>query len=101
MPEISARKVRVTQESFSRGINRAKLPLVLIGALFLESIAPPYSGTSIVRVSTSGCPSPTNGTVDYHTVYACLDPHHSLGVSLDLYKLTSRLRLVAKPLSLE
>src|SRR5438105_10150005 len=76
-------------------------PLVLVGALFLESIAPPYSGASVVRVSTSGCPSPTNGTADYHTVYNCLEPHHSLGVSQDLYKIASRLRLVAKPLSLE
>ena len=41
------------------------------------------------------------GTMDYHTVYTCLEPHHSLGVSQYLYKLTSRLRLVAKPLSLE
>src|SRR5438105_7069481 len=44
---------------------------------------------------------PKNGTADYHTVYNCLDPHHSLGVSQDLYKLTSRLRLVAKHLSLD
>src|SRR5438132_14216273 len=44
---------------------------------------------------------PKNGTADYHTVYTCLEPYHSLGVSQDLYKLTSRLRLVAKPLSLE
>ena len=36
-------------------------PLVLVGALYLESIAPPYSGTSVVRVSTSGCPSPQLG----------------------------------------
>src|SRR5207244_13553125 len=39
--------------------------------------------------------------VDYHIVYSCLEPHHSLGVSQDLYKLTSRLRLGSKPLSLE
>src|SRR6266498_3565222 len=91
----------MTQESFFRAIGRAKAPLVLIGALFLESIAPPYSGASVVRVTTSGCPSPMNRMVDYHTVYTCLEPHHSLGVSKDLYKLTSRLRLVAKPLSLE
>src|SRR5436190_22838663 len=44
---------------------------------------------------------PKNGTVDYHTVYTCLEPHHNLGVSQGLYKLTSRLRLVAKPLSLK
>src|SRR5438046_1901770 len=44
---------------------------------------------------------PNDGTVDYHTLYTCLEPHHSLGVSQDLYKLTSRLRLLAKPLSLE
>src|SRR6266498_3945039 len=94
-------KVRVTQGSFSQGIGRTKLPLVLVGALFLESIASPYSDTSVVRVSTSGCPSPTNGTVDYHTVYTFLEPYDSLGVSQDLYKLTSKLRLVAKPLSLE
>ena len=42
-----------------------------------------------------------NGTVDYHTVYTCLELHHSMAVSQDLYKFTRRLRLVAKPLSLE
>ena len=36
-------------------------PLVLVGALCLESIAPPYSSASIVRVSTSGCPSLQSG----------------------------------------
>src|SRR5438105_7484491 len=42
-----------------------------------------------------------NETADYHTVYTCLEPHSSLGVSQELYKLISRLRLVAKHLSLE
>ena len=100
MLEVSAES-KGGKRNFSRGIGRVKLPLVLVGALCLESIAPLYSGTSVVRVPTSGCPSPTNGTVDYHTVYTFLEPHHSLGVSQDLYKLTSRLRLGYKPVSLE
>ena len=37
----------------------------------------------------------------YHTIYTCLVPHHTLRVSQDLYKLTSKLKLVDKPLSLE
>src|SRR6266498_2678388 len=44
---------------------------------------------------------PKNEMADYHIVYTCLEPHHNLGVSQDLYKLTSRLKLVAKSLSLE
>src|SRR5438128_11993948 len=44
---------------------------------------------------------PSIGMANNHTVYIFLEPHHSLGVSQDLYKLTRRLRLVAKPLSLD
>src|SRR5438105_15648438 len=94
-------KVKEARRFFSEVSVEQSSPLVLVGAICLESIAPPYSGASVVRVSTRGCPSPTNGTVDYHTVYTCLEPHHSLGVSQDLYKLTSRLRLGFKPLPLE
>src|SRR5438105_3616084 len=94
-------KVKEARRFFSEVSVEQSSPLVLVEALCLESIAPPYSGASVVRVSTSGCPSPTNGTTDYHTVYTCLESHHSLGVSQDLYKLTNRLRLVAKPLSLK
>ena len=91
----------MTQGVFPEVSVEQNSPLVLIGALCLESITPTYSGASVVRVSTSGCPSPTNGTADYYTVYTCLEPHHSLGVLQDLYKLTSRLRLGSKPPSLE
>src|SRR5207237_636523 len=44
---------------------------------------------------------PTNETMEYHTVYKCLEPHHSLWVSQDLYKHTNRLRPGSKPLSLD
>src|SRR5438128_9549735 len=42
-----------------------------------------------------------NETVDSNTVYNCLRATPQLGVSQYLYKLTSRLRLGSKPLSLE
>src|SRR6266498_414798 len=44
---------------------------------------------------------PTDETVDSNTEYTCLRATPQLGISQDLYKLTSRLRLGSKPLSLE
>src|SRR6266498_4974687 len=39
--------------------------------------------------------------MDSNTVYKCLRATPQLGISQDLYKLTSRLRLGSKPLSLD
>src|SRR5438045_3224462 len=64
---------------------------------------PPYSGHAVVRVSTSERPSSQrmrNGGFQ-HRIHVLEDHTTPWGLTQDLYKLTSRLRLGAKSLSLE
>src|SRR5207237_6683983 len=77
--------------------------LLPVGALGLASIAPPYSGHAVVRVSTSGRPSSQrmrNGGLQHriHVLEGLTTPWE---LTQGLYKLTSRLRLGTKSLSLE
>src|SRR5438128_418602 len=83
-----------------RSSNALLLP---VGALGLASIAPPYSGHAVVRVFTSGRPSSQrmrNGGLQnrIHVLEGLTTPW---GLTQGLYKLTSRLRLGTKSLSLE
>src|SRR6266540_6708932 len=93
-------KVRVTREILSRGSNALLLP---VGALGLASIAPPYSGHAVARVSTSGRPSSQRmRNSGLQNRIHLLEGHTTAWeVTQDLYKLTSRLRLGTKSLSLE
>src|SRR5438034_1759078 len=77
--------------------------LLTIGALGLASIAPPYSGHAVVRVSTSRRPSSQRmRNSGLQNCIHLLEGHTTAwGLSQDLYKLTSRLRLGTKSLSLE
>src|SRR5438128_9344583 len=83
-----------------RSSNALLLP---VGALGHASIAPPYSGHAVVRVSTSGRPSSQrmrNGGLQ-HRIHVLEDHTTPWGLTQDLNKLTSRLRLGTKSLSLE
>src|SRR6266540_5246505 len=93
-------KVRVTREILSRGSNALLLP---VGALGLASIAPPYSGHAVARVSTSGTSFSQRMRYGGLQNRIHLLEGHTItwGLSQDLYKLTSRLRLGTKSLSLE
>src|SRR5438128_11474836 len=81
-----------------RSSNALLLP---VGALGLASIASPYSGHTVVRVSTSGCPYSQRMRNDgLQNRIHLLEGHTTAwGLSQDLYKLTSRLRLGTKSLS--
>src|SRR5438128_4718521 len=83
-----------------RSSNALLLP---VGALGLASIAPPYSGHAVVRLSTSGRPSSQrmrNGGLQNH-IHLLEGYTTAWELTQDLYKLTSRLRLGTKSLSLE
>src|SRR5438105_5399658 len=96
-------KERVTQERFYPEVWYSNALLLPVGALSLASIAPPYSGHAVVRVSTSGRPSSQrmrNGGLQ-NRIHVLEGHTTTWGLSQDLYKLTSRLRLGTKSLSLE
>src|SRR6266498_2352095 len=96
-------KVRVTQERFYPEVRQSNALLLPVGALGLASIAPPYSDHAVVRVSTSGRPSSQrmrNGELQ-NRIHLLEVYTTAWGLTQDLYKLTSRLRLGTKSLSLE
>src|SRR5438105_7833757 len=96
-------KERVTQERFYPEVWYSNALLLPVGALGLASIAPPYSGHAVVRVSTSGRPSSQRMRNDklQHRIHVFEGHTTRWGLSQDLYQLTSRLRLGTKSLSLE
>src|SRR5207244_10302935 len=96
-------KVRVTQERFYPEVRYSNALLLPVGELNLASIAPPYSGHAVVRVSTSKRPSSQrmrNGGLQ-NRIHLLEGPTTAWGLSQDLYKLTSRFRLGTKSISLE
>src|SRR6266498_5485572 len=96
-------KVRVTQERFYPEVRQSNALLLPVGALGLASIAPPYSDHAVVRVSTSGHPSSQrmrNGRLQHH-IHVLEGLTTPWELTQGLYKLTSRLRLGTKSLSLE
>jgi len=57
MLEVSA-KSKGDKRIFPEVSVEQRSPVELVGALCFESITSPYSGASVVWVSTSGCPFP-------------------------------------------
>src|SRR6266508_6085329 len=96
-------KVRVTQQRFYSEGRYSNALLLPVGALGLASIAPPYSDHAMVRVSTSERPSSqrmrNNGL--QNRIHLLEGHTTAWGLTQDLYKLTSRLRLGTKSLPLE
>src|SRR5438045_2382724 len=102
MLEVSARSKSDTREILSRSSIEQRSPTPRWSTWPCKYCSP-YSGHAVVRVPTSGRPSSQrmrNGGLQYR-IHVLEGLTTTWGLTQGLYKLTSRLRLGTKSLSLE